>query len=753
MTMRFFDARPPVVMLLCLSVAACFHSLDNTKIPCKSSDHCPSDYVCSAGYCATRTNLPGGSVDSGVSSDAPAIVDAGRADRSDTGSNLALDSSTPDGAGAEQSLDGPISSSDGIVDHPSDLADGLTGAGGVSGTGGTTASSAPPGGGGVAGGPGGSGGAAGSGGSYDAGSDVPPDLPYRPEVGPDVPITSCVIGGTTYASDAPNPANACQVCKPATSSMGWSNADEGTACNNGQFCNAGTCKTGCFVSGTFYATAAANPANGCQTCQPSFATTSWTTGANGASCGTGQVCNAGSCQSGCWIDGALVGSGTTNTSNACEICKPTVSTSTWSNNADGTNCGTGKICVSGTCGASCDVGGTIYSTGALNPGNGCQSCNPSFSTSTWYQVPSDCATIAAHDSFTCATSSGGAKCWGSNGVDSGGRGVSYSGLLGIGQSFSQTPYSATPVGVSGLGAGVAAVSTGGTSDHACAVSAGGVLCWGYNGSGQVGDGTTTDRNAPVPVTGLTSGVRGVATGWRHSCALLNGQVQCWGDNGFGQIGNDPSTTTESAVPVAVTLSGNIEAIALGANHSCALVSGSVWCWGDNLFGMLGNNSTTDSYLPVQTVGLGSSVQAIAAGSLHTCALVNGGVLCWGSNTNGRIGDGTSTDRSTPVQVQGLASGVQAIAVGDSHTCALVNGGVWCWGWNGLGQLGDNTTTDRPAPVAVQGLGSGVQAITAGYKHSCALTSAGAKCWGDNSSGQLGNNSTTSSLTPVSVQGI
>jgi alpha-tubulin suppressor-like RCC1 family protein len=517
---------------------------------------------------------------------------------------------------------------------------------------------------------------------------------------------------------------------------------------------AGGSGASCMIGGTTYADGAANPANACQTCQISFAATSWTTAANGASCGTGQVCSSGTCQTGCWIGGALIGSGATNSTNVCQICKPASSTTTWSSNSDGTSCGNGQICDSGSCQAACYVGGTVYATGMLNPANSCQSCLPLVSTSAWSQAQSDCATIAAHNTFTCATVGGAAKCWGSNGFDSGGRGTSYSGLLGINQTFAQTPYSLVPVATSGLGTGVQAVSTGSDSLHGCALVSGAVECWGYGAFGQIGDGFMSDRNAPVQVSGLTSGVRGVATGDSHSCALLNGQIQCWGDNASGKLGVNPAAISGSPTPVTPAVNGSIQAIAVGGNHTCALVSGSVLCWGFNLFGRLGNNSTMDSYSPVQPVGLGSNVQAIAAGETHTCAIVSGALLCWGSNVFGQLGDGTGMDRWVPTPVQGLSSGVQAVSAGDSHTCAVVNGAAFCWGWNGLGQVGDNTTgTNRLSPVPVQGLSSGVQAISAGYNHSCALTSAGAKCWGANGTGELGNNSMVDSPVPVSVQGL
>jgi alpha-tubulin suppressor-like RCC1 family protein len=323
-----------------------------------------------------------------------------------------------------------------------------------------------------------------------------------------------------------------------------------------------------------------------------------------------------------------------------------------------------------------------------------------------------------------------------------------------------------PGPVSGL-SGVVAIAAG--AEHSLALKSDGtVWAWGYNVAGQLGNGTFISSDVPVQVSGLSS-VVAIAAGTDHSLALKSdGTVWAWGDNEDGELGNYPFALENSDVPVQVSGLSSVAAIAAGSAFSMALKSdGTVWTWGINSYGNLGNGTFGGTtYMPGQVTGL-TGVMAIASGDLHQLALKKDGtVWAWGENEYGEVGNGTFTNPSapgigTPVQVSGLA-GVTAISGGDSYSLALKSDGtVWAWGLNDDGQLGNGTATfsgTTPGccsdiPGRVSGL-TGVTGIAAGFDHGMAVKSDGTVwAWGAGDFGELGNGTFQGSPTPVQVSGL
>ena len=317
------------------------------------------------------------------------------------------------------------------------------------------------------------------------------------------------------------------------------------------------------------------------------------------------------------------------------------------------------------------------------------------------------------------------------------------------------PVVASPAGSLALSASASQVSAG--SNHTCAVTSdGGVVCWGFNSSGQVGDGTRVQRNSPVAVSGLGSGVLSVVSGHLHSCALTStGGVKCWGANFYGQLGDGGGGTATTPVDVQGLTNGVI-AIATGSDHTCAVTSGgAVKCWGFNNAGQLGDGTTANAFAPVDVSGLGSGASGIGAGGQHSCArLAIGGAKCWGANDGGQLGNGSTTASSVPVTVNVLTEVLTSIDGGEEHTCALTAASAaYCWGRNSNGRLGDSSYSDKTSPVQPFSMGGFVTSISAGGQHTCSVYNGAAMCWGGNDNGQLGNNSTGGSNIAVAVSGL
>lgn len=303
--------------------------------------------------------------------------------------------------------------------------------------------------------------------------------------------------------------------------------------------------------------------------------------------------------------------------------------------------------------------------------------------------------------------------------------------------------------------------------HSCAITASGaVKCWGASDHGQIGNGVIDASSGgifsePVAVQGIDSGATQISSFSDHTCAVVSGDVWCWGANDDGQLGD--GETAESATPVEVSELTDIEAVAVGGEHTCALTSaGGVKCWGKNDAGQLGDDSEVDySVSPVDVEGLTSGVKAISAGFSHTCAITEtDGMQCWGSNLYGELGFGQAGNgASTANDVTGLTSDVSAIGLGEFVSCAITtDGALKCWGRNESGQLGNGesgTQVQEETPVDVTGVTEGATAVSSGYSFSCAVIAGAAKCWGDNFYYVLGNGESASfeATSPVTVTGL
>lgn len=279
-----------------------------------------------------------------------------------------------------------------------------------------------------------------------------------------------------------------------------------------------------------------------------------------------------------------------------------------------------------------------------------------------------------------------------------------------------------------------------------------VMAWGWNGFGQLGNGTQNNSTVPVHVSGLGSMIA-VAGGERHSLALKrDGTVWAWGDNGYGQLGN--GTLVPELMPIQVSGLSNVVAIATRYSHSLALKNdGTVWAWGYNGYGQLGDSSTVNSSVPIQ-VHMLSGITAISAGERHSLALKNDSTIwAWGGNVVGQLGNNTTTDDSVPVLVNGSLKAI-AIAAGSFHSLALRDDGtVWAWGGNIYGQLGNGGNLSDSIPAPVTGLPT-ISAVAGGGGHSLAIASNGtAWAWGEGDQGQLGNGNLGNSSNPIQVTGI
>lgn len=349
--------------------------------------------------------------------------------------------------------------------------------------------------------------------------------------------------------------------------------------------------------------------------------------------------------------------------------------------------------------------------------------------------------------FTQVGAGGSSTC----GVTTNGNGYCWgfnnTGQLGNGATTNST----TPVRVAG-GLSFKSVSAGSLSQFACGLTTGGAAyCWGYNDYGQLGAGTFTNSSSPLAVTGNLTFVSLSAGGSGHACAVTAaGAAYCWGNNGTGELG--VSSIPYTSTPVAVQGGLVFSTISAGENgETCGVTTaGAGYCWGFNGDGELGNGSTATTNVPTAVAG-GLTFQSISAGFSSTCGITTAGAAyCWGTNTYGELGNGGTTASTMPVAVTGGHT-FTSVSVGDEFACGVAtNGTVYCWGYGSQGQLGTGAITNSSSPAALFG-GLSFASVSAGYASACAVTTGGAAyCWGNDTYGQLGNQSVTATIQPVLV---
>lgn len=300
--------------------------------------------------------------------------------------------------------------------------------------------------------------------------------------------------------------------------------------------------------------------------------------------------------------------------------------------------------------------------------------------------------VSGGDLHTCGvTTDDRAYCWGSN-VD---------GALGNGTNAGTT----RPVAVAG-GLHFRVVDAGGW--HTCGLTTTGrAYCWGNNTFGHLGDGTDNRRNVPVAVLGGHTFTQ-ISASFEHTCALkASGEAWCWGSNRFGQLGIG-TTRSRRQRPAKVAGGLVFAQISAGGRQqsgtTCAVTTGDrAYCWGNGNRGERGDNSTGEKQFSPKAVAGTRAFRGITSGDHHTCAVTTGNqAWCWGSNVWGALGDGTTTSRTSPGRVLGGLAFAR-LSAGDGWTCGTTTAGAgYCWGSGSFGALGNGTVEDRFVPTAVVG---------------------------------------------------
>jgi len=282
--------------------------------------------------------------------------------------------------------------------------------------------------------------------------------------------------------------------------------------------------------------------------------------------------------------------------------------------------------------------------------------------------------------------------------------------------------------------------------HIAAIKTDGTLwSWGRNNIASLGDNTTVDKSSPVQTIAGGTNWKQVAGGIsEHTAAIkTDGTLWLWGSGGNGQLGDNTNTYRSS--PIQTVAAGtNWKQVACGYNITGAIkTDGTLWLWGVNTSGGLGDNTVTPKSSPVQTIAGGTNWKQVSCGIYHTAAIkTNGALWLWGNNPDGALGDNTIVNKSSPIQTVAGGTNWKQVACGQWHTAAIkTDGTLWLWGDNtNGGRLGDNTTTSKSSPVQTVAGGTNWKQVSCGYEYTAAIKTDGTLwLWGRNLTGQLGDN--------------
>ena len=342
---------------------------------------------------------------------------------------------------------------------------------------------------------------------------------------------------------------------------------------------------------------------------------------------------------------------------------------------------------------------------------------------------------------TCGIDNGVLYCWGGDNFGQLGNGYSSTGIV-------ETP---TTLEASSNWAIIAAGST-----HTCGIKNNELYCWGRNNDGQLGNSSKAISSIDAPkIVGDSNTWNIISTGDSYTCGIDNGELYCWGSNGFGKLGIGSSFSGNIPVPQKINESNTWTAISAGNSHTCGIDNGELYCWGRDSNGQVGNGSgSTDDVLSPQKIGSSNTWSMISTGNGHTCGIDNGELYCWGVDFAGQLGNGSglTSDMEAPQKI-GSSNTWSMISTKEFHTCGIDNGELYCWGEDYAGQIGNGsgTTSDVEAPQKI-GSSNTWTAISAGNSHTCGIDNGELYCWGQDFNGQIGNGSgSTSNIeTPQKV---